>query len=84
LLSLCHKFRYIPSEIAKATNYLIIIGGKQMEKSFGKFIIIKENVQYIGDGEDPAKDPAFNCWANALARAVIELKMEISQNEKVS
>ena len=55
-----------------------------MEKSFGKFIIIKENVQYIGDGEDPAKDPAFNCWANALARAVIELKMEISQNEKVS
>jgi hypothetical protein len=36
------------------------------DKFFGTHVVIKEDVKYVGDGEDPKNDPFFVIWQKAL------------------
>ena len=39
-----------------------------MNEYFGKQIILTEEVQYIGNGEDPKDNIGFQIWLNALKK----------------
>lgn len=36
------------------------------DEFFGKTLVITDEVEYIGEGEDPKDDPAFQIWEKAL------------------
>lgn len=52
------------------------------DDSYGKILTLNENVKYIGEGQDPAKDPAFLIWKKALQDAKDEICEENVKTEQ--